>query len=408
MGLFDSGVGQSGTTPAVRVSQAPTPTSPAPTPSAPGVTPTPSPTGAGAGISTTDPTRFLDELTALFPWIGQIGVDPQWFQEVAAETGGNPDAALVRFRQLPQYKARFPGLWRSDGSLRMNEGEYLATEDAYRQLLRQSGFDESTYRDPADLAPLFESEQDPNELGQRLDVYRRVRDGSQAVRDAFYVYAGLDLSVDDLFEATVNKDVAAQISNEYVERVSGQNFDYETFINRVTEVAGRRAAELVTTDGNSVTIRQVQQNPELTRQIIDVLYNTPDTEGAQALSLEELLATFEEAVLGAAATSAGLAIPTKERIAELRVAGVQRAQAQQAYLEYSIRGGSLSAASERARLGEIDQSRFEEGVFLGSGDAMRALQTADAYERAVGVSGGGFRFQQTSTGRFAQAGLDEV
>jgi hypothetical protein len=413
MSLFDSGVSGGVNSPAKRVGAGSTTTStpatpPNPAPSVPGPTPTEAPTGSGVDLTAPDPTRFLDELKAQFPWLDDIGIDPKWFQEVAAETGGNADAALVRFRQLPQYKARFPALWRQDGSLRMNESQYLATENAYRQLLKQSGIDDSAYKKPADLATLFEAETDPNELNERLTVYRNIRDGSQAVRDAFYVYAGLDVSVDDLFEATIDQRMAAQLSNKYVEQVSSQNFNYETFINRVTEVAGQRAARLISQSGNTVTISQARNNPERTRQILDVLYSTPGVDDdAAPLSLEELLATYEEAILGAAATGAGLDIPTKERISELRLAGVQRAQAQQAYLEFGIRGGSLSAAGQRTGLGEIDQSRFEEGAFLGSADAVKALQTADAYERAQGARSGSFQFEQGPSG-FRQGGLTDL
>lgn len=377
------------------------PTTTTPKPSTPSVDTTP-PTNTPTQPDI-DPTLVFDELRALFPWLDQIGVDPKWFQQVAVDTFGNPDAALVKFRQLPQYKQRFPGLWRQDGSLRMNESEYLRTEDQYRTILRQAGFDESLYKNPSDLAPFFESEQAPDELNQRVEVYQRVRDASQPVRDAFYVYAGMDVSVDDLFEATVDENMAARLSGEYVQRISSQSFNYETFINRVTEVAGRRAADLVSKNGDIIT---VQHDPELTRTVMDLLY-TSGVQGAQPLALDELLAAYEEAVLGATATAAGLSIPTKERIAALREAGIQRAQAQRAYLEFARSGGSLSGGAQRAGLGAIDQNRFERGVFLGDGSATQALQTGAAYEQAAGVGGGQFRFDQNRYGRLYQRGFGD-
>jgi hypothetical protein len=354
-----------------------------------------------------DSTTLLDELRVMFPWLDQIGVDPAWFQDVAAETFGSPEAVLVRFRQLPQYKARFPGLWRQDGTVRMNESQYLQTEEAYRSLFRQYGIDEASYRTPSDLATLFDSEVDPNELRDRLRVYAGVRDGSQSVRDAFYVYAGMDLSVDDLFEAVVDPTVGSRLSNQYVEAVSGQSFDYQTFIDRVATVAGRRAAELVSMSGNTVTIKQVQQNPELTKTVLDLLYTSAgdDLQGQNRLSLEELLASFEEAVLGSAALDAGLAIPDRERVAELRAAGVDRAKAQSAYLEFARLGGSLSGGAQRAGVGSVSQDSFERGVMLGQGAEMRRLQTAAQYEEAAGRAPGSFQFDRSQSGEFVQRGL---
>lgn len=401
MGIFDTGLsGPTVTEPAKRRPWAPTP---APAPVTGTKDPTPDPTEAKD--RTYDPTYLFDELRVMFPWLDQIGIDPEWFQEVAAETLGNPDAALVKFRQLPQYKARFPGLWRQDGSLRMNEREYLETEEAYRSLLRQSGIDESTFKSPSDLVGFFESEIDPNELGERLQVYRDVRDNSQEVRDAFYVYAGIDLSVDDLFEAVVDERIGDALRSRYRESIAQNPLDYPTYITRASEVANRRVANLVADPTNPITDSTLQRvGGDNSTALLDLLH-TGGGDGPP-LALEELLAAYEEALIGGAATSAGLRIPTKERVAELRMAGVQRAQARQAYLEFARLGGSLSGGSQRAGLGGVDQDRFERGVFLGEGDAMKALQTATAYEESAGIGGGRFQFDQGRYGRLRQRGLE--
>lgn len=360
-------------------------------------------TGTAGNLTTPDPTRILDELRGMFPWLSDIGIDPKWFQEVAAETGGNADAALVRFRELPQYRQRFPGLWRKDGSLRMNEAQYIATENSYRTLLRQSGISDDQFKQPGDLLGLFESEIDPNELSQRLGIWRNVKAASQPVKDAFYVYAGIDLSDDDLFEAAIDPRMASRISGAYVENVSGQNFNYEQFIDRVTEVAGQRAARLVQMSDNTLTVNT--HDPGRARQVLDLLYTDGGSGTSQPVNLEELLASYEEALLGAAASNAGLEIPTKERVGELRIAGVQRAQAQQAYLQYALQGGGLSAASERIGRGRIDQTSFENAVFFGRADEARSLRDATLAEEAAGERQGQFRFDQDQTGRFVQRGM---
>ncbi len=373
-------------------------------PSAPSTTAPPS--GSGGDLFSEDPTRLFDQLRAQFPWLEQIGVDPSWFQEVAAETGGNADAVLVRFRELPQYRSRFAGMWRQDGSLRMNEAQYLATEEAYRQILRQAGFDENVYARPEDLVGIFQADIDPNELNERVQIHQQVIEGSQSVRDAFYVYAGIDVSPEDLFAAVVDPTAGANLSRQYTEAVAAQTFDYETFLRRAAEVAPQRAAALAEATDNDVSFTQLQsQQPELVSQILDLLYTNGGTETNPTLSLDELLASYEEALLGAAAVNAGLDIPTKDRISEIRLAGIDRSRAQQAYLQFAQFGGSLSGAAQRRGLGEIDQVRFEDASFFGEGSAQRALTVAAASEAAAGQRQGTFQFGQDRTGRFTQAGL---
>jgi hypothetical protein len=365
-------------------------------------TPTPTPTVPTQPTSDTRSTNDLvSQLRFLFPWFDEIGMSPEWFQELAA-TSSTPEEVVLRLRQEPAYRRRFPGLWREDGSLRMSEAEYLQSEKNKRQLLRQYGFNEADYDTPSKLAGFFEAEVDDNELQERLDTYARLRDGSQAVRDAFYVYAGLDVSVDDLFEATVNKDFEAQLSGAYRERLAA-GFDYETFITRATERAGARVAELVSRQDNTLTIQNIPSDPAVSRQILDVLYSTGNT-GGQTLSLQELLASYEEAVIGAAAAGAGLGIPTKDRVAQIRAAGIERARAQQAYLEFGRRAGSLGAAGQR--IGEdVNRTRFEDAAFFGSASATRALEMASAAEKAAGAAGGSFRFGESRSGALFQRGL---
>lgn len=347
-------------------------------------------------------TDLLSELRYAFPWMGEMGLSPEWLQQLVA-TAATPEEVILKLRQEPSYRRRFPGLFREDGSIRMSEAEYLSTENSYRQLLRQFGFNDEEYSTPSSLKGFFDSEVDANELSERLTVYQNVRDSAQPVKDAFYVYAGLDVSTDDLFEAAVNKDFAAELQNAYRERLTS-GFDYQTFIDRVTTVAGQRAAQLVSRDDNTLTINNVPTDPGLARQVLDVLYSTGGADGRQ-LSLQELLASYEEALIGAAAGSAGLGIPTKDRVAQIRAAGIERAAAQQAYAEFARQRGSLSASSVRLGQGAIDRTRFENAAFFGSADDTRALEMASAAERAAGEGGGSFRFDQDRSGRLYQRGL---
>lgn len=338
--------------------------------------------------ATQSPADILSTLKAQMPWLEELGLSVEWLRDTAVEVGTNPDILTFRLRQTPEYKARFPALFRQDGSLRMSEAQYLSTENQYRQLLRQNGFDPSLYEQPQALRGLFEAELSPTELNERLDVYQQVKAGSQAVKDAFYVYAGLDVTDDDLFEAALDPRTANVLSEQY-RTATANGLTYEDFIYRTSDLVSKSR----------------QMSKAEAAQLLDLLYTGGDASRPQpALSLQELRSAFEEATIGAAASAAGFTLPTKERIAELRQAGVTRAQAQQQYSFFANRGKALSASAERAGLGAVDQSRFEAGVFLGDADAQRAMQTSIAYDEAQGEAGGGFRFDQQG-GRLTQRGL---
>ena len=334
------------------------------------------------------------ELLAAFPWLDTLGFKIQDLRDIAVDAAGNPDLIVANIRQSPQYQARFPAIRRPDGSLRMNEGQYVQMEGEFKNLLRQYGFPPEAYEKPQDVASLFESDQDVEELRGRLQTYQAVRDAGQPVRDAFFAYAGIDLSVDDLFEAVVNEDVGQRLQQEYLTNTTG-GVNYEEFIDRTTQVAMRR-------------IERRARGREMTRarakRLIDVLY-TNRGDDDRVLSLEELLSTFEAATLAGTATAAGLEMPTKDRVMEFRAAGVQQAQARQAYMEYALQGRTLSADAARAGQGEISQERFENAAFLGDADATKALRTATAYAESVGQSGGGFTFERRRDGGIMQTGL---
>jgi len=368
------------------------------------------PTG-GTGEGYNDPTQLHRELRLAFPWIDQIGLSVEFFRDLAA-TAASADEAVVRLRETPQFKSRFPGLYRSDGSIRMTEGQYLQQESSYRQLLRQHGLPEDQYRTPSSLVGFFEGEIDPNELEQRLSVYQQVKEGSQDIKDAMFVYGGLDVTDDDLFEAVVDPAAGQELSNQYNAAVAAQRFDYESFITRATQAGLNRVAtelsqmEKTGTVTGAVVQRILSVDTGFARQIMDVLYTGGSSvNGSPTMSLQDLLSTFQEAAIGAAASEVGLELPTLERVQELRAAGVERNQAQKAYQEYARNKNLYGAAVKRARGTDFNQSSFEKAVFLGDPNATNDLTAGIASEDAAGRSQGSFQFDQDRSGRIFQRGL---
>lgn len=388
------------------------PTSAAPVPAAPAGAAAGAPAAASSpasSLTSSAPGTLLADLKAAFPWLDQVGFTPDFFQKLVAGAA-SPDEVIAQLRATPQFKQRFPGLWRSDGSIRMNEAQYLQQETSYRQVLSQYGFGEQ-YKTPDDLKGLFDSEQDPNELNQRLTVYKQIQDSSQATKNAFYVYAGINLTDEDLYQATVDPTHRQSLVDEYNARTAASDFDYTTFITRATQAGldqisktmqDAKASGVISDDA---AMKVFNTSPDFARSIMDVLYHGGAPGTATTLSLSELLATFEQAAIGAAATNAGLTMPTKEKVAALRAAGVDRAKAQSVYTQLGSNLGVYSAAVRRTGGGEFGQGRAEDALFLGDSAAQSALQTGLAREDAAGQGVGSFQIQTAPGGGFRQQGI---
>lgn len=354
---------------------------------------------------------LMQELSATFPWMAQLGLSPGWFQNLAA-TAASSGEIVAKIRETPQYKGRFPGMTRADGTVRMNEQQYMAQEASYRNLLTQYGFDVAKdYAKPASLIGWFEGDVAPDELRDRLNVYKSVSEGGQNIRDAFYVYAGMDISVDQLYDATVDPAAGQRLSDEYNQKIAASKFDYTTYITRATEVANSRVATALKDmqSRGAVTGQVVQRilatDPSFARQIMDQLYHGGDPNAQTGtLGLQDLLSAYEYAAIGAAAENAGLGLPTKERLAEIRAAGVDRAKAINAYSEYGKNSEAYRSAVERARGTTFSTKDFESATFLGDAAKSRDLTSGLGYMESAGRSQGSFRFREDA-GRITQSGF---
>lgn len=358
---------------------------------------------------------FYQELLAQNPWLSEFGITPQRIQELLSTSSGAAEMWTLLTNE-PQVRQRFAGLYRQDGSVRMTHAEYLKQEDNYRNLLRQAGVNvDQDYATPASLVGFFEGEIAPDELRDRLQVWNQVRQAGDRVREAFYVYAGLSPSDDDLFEAAVDPAREQQLYDTYNAQVAAQASGpdaWADWISRATQAGLARAAKVLTdaqtmgaTTGSAVQ-RVLEVDPAFARQIMDVIYHGGDpTPGAAGtLNLNELLNSFEFAAVGAAASEAGLAMPTKERLSEIRAAGVDRDKMIAGYQAYGQNQGLLNAAIERARGLTFTQSNFESAQFLGNAADANALQAGQNYTEAAGKATGGFRFAEAG-GRIVQSGL---
>jgi hypothetical protein len=355
------------------------------------------------------------DLVADFPWLKTVGITPARIQQLVATSSGASEL-MTKIQNEPAWRSRFTGLYRQDGSQRMTPAEYLQTEQAYRTLFRQAGIDvDKEYATPASLVGLFEAEKSPDEVRDELQVWQQVKQAGPRVREAFYTYAGMTPDDDALFEAAVDPAKEQALYNAYNAKVaaeaSGPNA-WKNWITRATQAGLSRVAKVLSdaqTQGQTkgAAVQQVLEvDPTFARQIMDAIYHGGDpTPGSSTpLSLNELLDAFEFMAVGAAASEAGLELPTKERLSEIRAAGVDKAKMIAGYAAFGQNQGVLSAAVQRARGTTFGQTQFESAQFLGNAAAAGDLAAGQNYIEAAGRDVGTFRFGEQGK-RIVQSGF---
>ena len=374
------------------------------------------PPGPGGGLL--DPNNFetgegeqdtglLDDLRSQYPWLIVIGLDQ--FVIDAIRQGADIDEVLARVRQTAQYKARFPGLVRADGTRRFaNEAEYLREEQSYRQILIDFGAYDPNQDSAFDYLGFMDKGITPEQLGRRFQVYRALERGSAELRDAFYVYGGMDVSVDDLYQAVVSPVFRQQMISAYDETIAKQDLNYETYITRATE---RGLARVVETLRNMQTLglvtgaavsQMMAIDPNFAREMMGALFQSGGS-GMGTMSIDELLSSFDYAMIGSAARESGFILPTKERLEEFRSAGVDRARALRGYSQAALLQTGLESFAARFNRGAIGQEGLEGAFVLGEATAARDVTRLFQQEAALGKTGTGFG-QSLEGGRIIQQG----
>lgn len=352
-------------------------------------------------------TSLLEELRLQYPWLQVIGLDT--FVIDIIRDGVTIDEALAKVRSTGQYKARFPGMIAADGRRRFStEAQYLQEEQAFRQVLIDFGAYDPNQDSPLDYLAFYDSGIDPGQLQTRFQIYRALERGSQEIRDAMYVYGGLKVSVDDLFQAVVSPEFRQQMISAYDETVAKSVLDYETFITRSTELGLQRVTEtlrnmqtlgLVT--GAAVS-QMMSIDPNFAREMMGALFQSGGT-GTATMGIDELLSTFDYAMIGAAASESGFALPTKDRLEEFRSAGVDRARALQGYSQAELMKAGLSSMSSRFNQSALGQYGLEEAFVLGSATGVSNVTRLFELERSLGKTGAGFS-RQLEGSRVVQQG----
>ena len=164
------------------------------------------PVGGGGGGQPTGPTlsaptgpsatdmasrqNVFDQVQALFTTYGIIKAgDPASDALLAtiknlAMSGAGADTISLQLQQSDAYKARFAGneIRRAAGLNVLSPAEYIATENAYDQILRASGVPTGFYNSSAEKAKLIGADVSASELQSRVDLAAKSISGA----DPFY------------------------------------------------------------------------------------------------------------------------------------------------------------------------------------------------------------------------------
>jgi hypothetical protein len=359
----------------------------------------------------TTPAAFLAAQDA-YPWLKGLNLPLDQVRDWLIEVGDDPNALLGKFRQTQQYKDRFAGIYRDDGTLRTTEAQYIQTESDLSQTLHDFGRPTDGWK-PADYAAFFKQGITPQVLQQRLQVWDNVTRGPSDVRDAFYVYGGMRLSDEDLYTMAVDPAARQHLVSEYNSRVAKSPLDYQTWVTRATEAGLDRVTQQleslqqqgVVTGDALASVRSI--NPQFAQQMVSALYQGNDPTLGRTLDLNELMHAFDFALIGGAATANGLALPTAERVEALREAGITRAKALDVYSSISQGQSALSGALSRSNLGQgFTQDDLEKALFLNSAPEAHLLAQAQSYDKSLAESSGSPGFSQDpQTGQLRQRGL---
>ena len=147
------------------------------------------PTGPSA-TQMADRQNIFDQVQALFTTYGIIKAgDPASDALLAtiknlAMSGAGADTISLQLQQSDAYKARFAGneTRRAAGLNVLSPAEYIATENAYDQILRASGVPTGFYNSSAEKAKLIGADVSASELQSRVDLAAKSISGA----DPFY------------------------------------------------------------------------------------------------------------------------------------------------------------------------------------------------------------------------------
>lgn len=334
-------------------------------------------------------------IMAMYPWAADLGLGTLIVDLV--KKGSGSDEIYAEIRKSEGYKKEMQGFVDANGRRRFrDEAAFLTARRDVTNVLMDFGMWDPATDGPATVAGVFEAGIDANELEGRLQTYRALETGSQGLRDAFYVHAGMRVGVDDLFEAVTSLDRADELMRDYDASVANAPVSWETYVERAREVATSQVVsemEAAVKDG-SVTQAEANKILAMDPQFGQELMGALAMSNGGGLSLEQVTRAYSFAVMGSAATDAGFAMPSTARLQEFVNAGIDSSKLRGAYAGLQQQAPAITGMMQRAGRSQSGVQDAFETQMLGQGNEIRY---AAAAEEALGQATGGFR--ATAEGR---------
>lgn len=109
-------------------------------------------------------------IESLFKSYGLESLAPKIFDYV--KNGFSGDTVSILLQDTAEYKKRFAGneARKAAGLPVLSPGEYLSTEDSYRQIMQQAGLPKGYYDQPGDFANWIGKDVSPTEIQSRVDL----------------------------------------------------------------------------------------------------------------------------------------------------------------------------------------------------------------------------------------------
>lgn len=234
----------------------------------------------------------------LFTSYGLGSLAPKIFDYI--QKGYSADTVGILLQNTDEYKQRFQGneLRKAAGLPVLSPAEYLATEQSYRQIMRQSGLPAGFYDQPSDFNQFIGKDVSPTELKGRVDLATQATSlANPSYKEALQKMYGLNdshiaayfLDPDRATPVLQKQAAAAQIGSEALRR----GLQVNTSAEEQYAMAG-------------VTQQQAAQAYSQIAQELPAYSNIAGSFGERIGQ-----ATLEQAILGpAGATSTGTTTPS--------------------------------------------------------------------------------------------------
>jgi hypothetical protein len=159
-----------------------------------------------AEVAQTGPSTF-EQAKGLYPYLDDRLI--RLFLNKYAESG-NERLALAEMRADPIMNEIYPGIKRTDGSLRMTEQEYVAAVDNMKATVRTYNLNPNEFAD--DIVNAISGDVSPLEFRQRMEAgYEGVVNNIPQVKQAYLDNFGVDLPDESIFAMFVSPNVATKI-----------------------------------------------------------------------------------------------------------------------------------------------------------------------------------------------------